>query len=434
MNKYIIGLLFLVCIPFVVIGQEYTIHTIPNPKEADINNYVSNPDGILSSYDVAGLNSLLVLLERDTHAEVAVVAVNSIGNEDIKQFAIELFEEWGIGKSKIDNGLLIFFVMDQRAITFEVGYGLEGVIPDVLSRRIQTQDMIPYFRDGDYGAGIIAGVEKVDLLIREEPVPEYEEKRSSLFNKDISILLIIFIAWCGLALLLIVGAAIRIKMNPKLKTNQDQYLALKKKSTTVYAVMFFISFFGVFVGMFAFLWVYSFFFLLFIIGLIPIHQVAKSIQRSFRSRPIPCNKCKGTMQLISENEDNQYLSNSQDFEEKIKSVDYDVFLCHNCNNIKIFSYNEDLSSYMICSKCKTRALKKRRSKIIKSATYSRTGLQRLYCRCEYCRNEETKDVVIPVKERSSSGSSSSGGSSGSSSSGGSFGGGRSGGGGATSRW
>jgi uncharacterized protein len=135
------------------------------------------------------------------------------------------------------------------------------------------------------------------------------------------------------------------------------------------------------------------------------------------------------MHVLPEMESNHSLNPSQQFEKQLRSMDYDVFNCGQCQNREIFPV--DLSSkYSRCSKCGTKSSVKKNQKTVTSATYSSTGLKDVTYSCLFCQHTETKQEIIP--RRASSSGSSSGGSR--SSSGGSFGGGRSGGGGSTSRW
>lgn len=100
----------------------------------------------------------------NTTDEVAVVILPTIGSHAAdarytpKTFATELFNLWGIGQKDKDNGLLILMVMDERRVEFETGYGMEGILPDALCKRIQVEYMVPKFKQGDYDAGLSAGV------------------------------------------------------------------------------------------------------------------------------------------------------------------------------------------------------------------------------------------------------------------------------------
>ncbi|MDL2242018.1 TPM domain-containing protein [Bacteroidales bacterium OttesenSCG-928-L03] len=436
MKQITITLLFLL-FPLVFWAQEYTVKSIPNPKAANVANYVSNPDGILTTTEVSEINALLGQLEAESKAEVAVVLLNSIGNEDIKSFAVDLFEEWGIGKAKVDNGLLILFILDQRAITFEVGYGLEGVVTDAMSKRIQTQAMLPYFRQGNYGQGIIEGVKRVGALIREEPVPELEEKKID-WNEILPIAIAAYILW---ALLAFVWTSVSVNKTGKdqsLKTNKERYTQIKHQLTWINTAMMLI---------FPILLI---FFLSFILGSVAIGLLAVPLalaalpavfyglgaKRRIRRAPIPCPGC-GTdkMEVLSEKEDNAYLTASQDMEEKLHSVDYDVFLCKTCHKTVVYPYDNPSSPYKKCSKCGTKALEPVRTYTLRQPSYSQTGIKRTEYRCRFCGNEENHDQSIPKLERTVvvAGGLGAGGRSGGFG-GGSFGGGLSGGGGATSRW
>ena len=148
-----------------VSGAAYTVETVPNPKTLN-NSYVSNPDGILSESTVYKINVMLDSLEAKNGVQAAVVVLQSIGQNDINTFSYDLATKWGIGGKKSDNGLLILFVGDQKKIRFEVGYGLEGVLPDAITKRISTEIMIPEFKKGNFDAGFLKGIEKVSITAK----------------------------------------------------------------------------------------------------------------------------------------------------------------------------------------------------------------------------------------------------------------------------
>lgn len=108
--------------------KQYTLQDVPNVRLSDVRQYVSDPSHILSAPARDSINAVLGRLEASTGIETAVVMLPSIGEADIFNFGHELFRQWGIGKEKSDNGLLILFVADQRKVRFTVGYGLEGTM------------------------------------------------------------------------------------------------------------------------------------------------------------------------------------------------------------------------------------------------------------------------------------------------------------------
>ena len=141
-------------------AKDYSIETIPNVRLSNRLNHVSNPDGIITPDDAARINQLLNVVEDSLGIEVAVVAVNSIGDQDARMFATDLFKHWGLGQKSKDNGLLIQLVTEpsQRSVVFETGYGIEGVLPDAICYRLQQRYMMPDLKAGNYSAGMLKGV------------------------------------------------------------------------------------------------------------------------------------------------------------------------------------------------------------------------------------------------------------------------------------
>ncbi|MDH6304166.1 uncharacterized protein M2459_000894 [Parabacteroides sp. PF5-5] len=158
--KVVLAGLLLLFFPPGMAATDHTVETIPNVRLTDRTNHVSNPDDILSENTIRNINMYLQALEDSTGIEVAVVAVYSIGDNDARMFATDLFEHWGIGKNADDNGLLIQLVTEpsQRSVVFETGYGLEGVLPDAICYRLQQRYMIPDMKDGNYDSGMLNGV------------------------------------------------------------------------------------------------------------------------------------------------------------------------------------------------------------------------------------------------------------------------------------
>ena len=164
MRKIAILSLLLACALPALAGT-YRADEIPNVQRMDRRRYVSDPDGILSAGAVARLDSVCASLRERGLAQVAVVAVDDIAGGDTFSFAVELFRDWGVGSAKSNNGLGILLVKDLREIRFVTGGGLEGILPDALCKRIQLNYMLPAFREGDYSAGMVAGVEAAATIL-----------------------------------------------------------------------------------------------------------------------------------------------------------------------------------------------------------------------------------------------------------------------------
>ncbi len=174
--------------------KQYTLQDVPNVRLSDARQYVSDPSHILSGSARDTINAVLGRLEESTGIETAVVMLPSIGEEDIFNFAHELFRQWGIGKQKSNNGLLILFVMDQRKVRFTVGYGLEGTMTDAMSKRIQMQRMVPRFKAGDWDGGMVDGVRAAAQVLNGSMKPEPTDDDEDMLVGIIALLIIIGIA------------------------------------------------------------------------------------------------------------------------------------------------------------------------------------------------------------------------------------------------
>ena len=146
-------------------AKEYTIQEIPMVHLQDRTRYVSNPDGILSESTVATIDNILYNLEQKTGIQTLVVAVTGIEGGDCFEFAYRLGKEKGVGQKGRDNGLVILLSTDERCIQFATGYGLEGVLPDAICKRIQNRYMIEPFSKGDWNTGMIEGIRAVNSYL-----------------------------------------------------------------------------------------------------------------------------------------------------------------------------------------------------------------------------------------------------------------------------
>lgn len=128
--------------------------------------YVSDLAGVIDATSRERLTSLLTGIEKSGAAEIAVVTIPSfeeLGFADIEETAVRLFEEWGIGKKGKDNGVLIIASIRERKVRIEVGYGIEGQIPDGAAGEIIRKGIVPYFKNQEFGKGLYNGV----LLVAE---------------------------------------------------------------------------------------------------------------------------------------------------------------------------------------------------------------------------------------------------------------------------
>lgn len=410
----------------IAIGQS-TVSSVPNPKSSTTNGYVSNPDGILSPDDVGIIDNICAQIEANDSFQVAFAILNSIGSEVPKDFAGRLFNQWGVGHAERDDGLLVLFVMDQRRIEFETGYGTEQILTDYQCVQLQQEHMIPHFKNSDYSAGLVAGAEAIQQVLRgqvidRQMVQSIEEEQIA-YEQELLVeqqnrqrnLIVGVTAWhaVGLILFLIALLIARFRQDP-----YDKYNTIKYFGVWIWAVLFPIT--HIFVVIFA-----------------------KKLKQRYRDMIRFSSKTDEIMRKLSEEDEDEYLSRGQVTEELVKSVDYDVWITDKSDDVLVLAYRPLFSKYSTCPKCHFKTYFKVYDRQIVAPSYVSAGRGERKHECANCKHIDVKSYHIPRLRRSNrtssggswSGSSSSGGSFGGGSfGGGSFGGGSSGGGGGGSSW
>ncbi len=144
------------------------VKEVPNPKTSR-NSWIEDSAGILTN--TSSIDSLISENEAATGVEIAVVILPTIESYVPKDFAVALFNHWGIGKKGKDNGILVLHIIDQRRVEIETGYGIEGDLPDVVVKRIIDTYTIPAFKAGDFSRGHL---ETVTAIINKLNHPELE--------------------------------------------------------------------------------------------------------------------------------------------------------------------------------------------------------------------------------------------------------------------
>lgn len=161
----------------------------PNPPRL-----VNDLAGVLSPEDEASLERKLVAYDDSTSNQVAVVMIKTLDGYPIEEYALQLFRSWGIGNKKTNNGILILAAIEDRKIRIEVGYGLEGAIPDITANQIIRNDIGPNFRNGNYYEGLVAASESViEAATGEYKAPAGYRNRDGKGGGSILGMIIIFI-------------------------------------------------------------------------------------------------------------------------------------------------------------------------------------------------------------------------------------------------
>lgn len=140
---------------------------------------VTDLTATLSAEQQAALEAKLAAFESHKGSQIAILIVPTTQPEAIEQYAIRVVDQWQLGRKDVDDGVLVLLSKDDRKMRIEVGYGLEGVLPDVIAKRIIENVMIPQFKQGDYYAGLDAGIDSVAGVIEGEPLPEPQQRANA---------------------------------------------------------------------------------------------------------------------------------------------------------------------------------------------------------------------------------------------------------------
>ena len=154
--------------------------------------YVNDFADIISQSVEMKLEAELSSFEASTSNELAVVTLSSLEDDVIENVAVELFEQWGIGKKKQDNGVLLLIAPNERELKIEVGYGLESALTDSRAGNIIRTVITPEFKKEDYDAGVSQGVKAIKIALTDDPsVFDIVESKTSGSSEPISIIIMV---------------------------------------------------------------------------------------------------------------------------------------------------------------------------------------------------------------------------------------------------
>lgn len=148
----------------------------------DRNRYVCNPDGILSQEAVDRIDAAFRTVEDSTGIQTLVAVLSEIDPDDCFEFAHQLGEKVGVGRSSSNNGLVILLSTGERCIQFATGYGVEGVLPDAICKRVQERYMNRHFANDNWDEGMVAGAEALkEILLKGEYDDQDDDDTKNLF-------------------------------------------------------------------------------------------------------------------------------------------------------------------------------------------------------------------------------------------------------------
>ena len=132
--------------------------------------------GTLSGGAVNRIETRLAEFEAKKGSQIAVLMVPTTQPEEIEQYGIRVAEQWKLGRKGVDDGAILLIAKSDRRARIEVGYGLEGALPDAIAKRIIDETITPHFKLGDYDGGVAAGVDQMISVVNGEPLPAPDEK------------------------------------------------------------------------------------------------------------------------------------------------------------------------------------------------------------------------------------------------------------------
>jgi uncharacterized protein len=148
-----------------------------------LTGHVVDLTGSLNPSTAQSLDARLSAFEAQKGSQVAVLIVPTTRPEEIEQYSIRVAEAWKLGRQKADDGVILLVAKDDRVMRLEVGYGLEGALSDLVSKRIVSDIMTPYFKQGDFEGGISAGVDAILKVVQGEALPPPERRPSGGHGK-----------------------------------------------------------------------------------------------------------------------------------------------------------------------------------------------------------------------------------------------------------
>lgn len=317
--------------------------------------YVNDFAGLLDTDQEAQIRADLTRLYNATGVEAVVVTMATMrdyGHDGaIEPFATRLFNFWGVGNASRNDGVMMLVARDDRQMRIELGAGYPAAM-DAEMQRIIDSAMLPRFRQGQYDAGILAGVEQLVQTLSPNPAAA---------------------APLGFA---------------------DRIADSARRAGSWLAAIILGALASLGAGGYA-LWL-----------------------AWERNRPRYCSVDGQRMERLGEASDDLHLQPGQTMEERLGSVDYDVWSCPTCSRVRIEGHRNWFTSYSACRSCGFRTVEGDRT-VLRQATTSETGLERIDYHCLNCNDRHSVERTIPKKSDSSHSS---------------FGGGHSSGGGASGRW
>ncbi len=183
--------IFTIILTIFILSSIGFAQTFPKKTDSLVNDYTKT----LSPQEKYSLENKLVAFDDSTTTQICIVIMRSVSGYDISDYAVKLYNSWGIGSKKNNNGALIFIALDDHKAWITTGYGLEGALPDITARHIIADDMTPFFKQGKYFEGLDKATGTIISLVKGEyKASDYEKRRGHISSREQKPMGFIFIA------------------------------------------------------------------------------------------------------------------------------------------------------------------------------------------------------------------------------------------------
>lgn len=170
--------ILLIVLTLFLFGKSVLAYMSPGTPTGFVNDFAN----VLKPEEKSALEVKLENFKNETSNEIVVVTIPTLSGDPIDTYANTLFREWGIGGKEHNNGILVLAAIEDRKMRIEVGYGLEGAMPDLLTKQIQDVDITPSFKEGKYGDGFSKGVDSLIAATKGEYEAPKQAKKSFPFE------------------------------------------------------------------------------------------------------------------------------------------------------------------------------------------------------------------------------------------------------------
>lgn len=329
-------------------SQALTVEEVTNPQTTN-NAWVTDMADILSDDAETKLNQIISNLEKTNGTEIAVVTVpETVPADSPKTFATQLFNYWGIGKAKSNNGILFLISTGDNRVEIETGYGIEAILPNTQVSKIINTKITPQYKQGNFDGGTIDGtkalISSLDSPLPKEKISVRQDSGNNFFP-----------SWAGI----VIGIGMGIGITSIKK--------LIKSKNEIYKVL-----------------------------IEPTKAITNLDRQDFRD--IYCAKCKQPMEKVNEIS----LSEVQKVAKKIGSVSYRGYKCTNCNHdlqpYSLIAYVSSSSRYQKCPECDDFTII-RTEETLEEPTTNTKGKNLIIDTCHCCNYSQEKTEIIPTLRR-----------------------------------